>query len=63
MGGVNFGSGNTYRLNLSTGTASLVGPYNAAGRPIYGAIAAPEPTSLSMIGLGALALGLIRWCK
>ena len=54
------GPGNTYRLNLSTGAATLVGPYNAEGRVIFGAIDTPEPTSFSMIALGALALGLIR---
>lgn len=60
MGGVTFGSGNTYTLNLNTGAPTLVGPYNAANLPLYGATPAPEPATLSLLAGGLAAIALVR---
>jgi hypothetical protein len=61
MGGFNFGSGYEYTIDTATGAATLVGPYSAADRPLYGAAAAaPEPATLWLAGAALACVGLSR---
>ena len=55
MGGFTCNQDSIYRLNTTTGAATLVSTANS-GLPIYGAVATPEPAAWTMCALGLLCL-------